>query len=274
MASDPVLVPRNALKDKRIALSVSESDDLARLGLDSAHLELAVAELARAIVVAGGIIVYGGRLDWGFTNIVLDEAERYGSTAGAFEHYVPYTEHSGFDPVELDAYARRLSVRAQVRLIDANGEACEVTDSSAPSFARGDVDSKDALTAMRKVTSEVSDARVILGGKVAGFAGMFPGVAEEAALTATQGKALFIAGGFGGAATLVGRLAHPDLYAWLPRELPAGLTPVVEASVSELLPRQYAEDGLTDDERALLAQTNRPADVATLAILGLSRLNA
>lgn len=274
MTGDPELVPRNALKGKRIALSVSESDDLARLGLDGAHLELAVAELTRAIVVAGGIVVYGGRLQWGFTDIVLDEAERYGSTTGAFEHYVPFTEHAQISSAELSAYVRGLSVKAHVRLIDANGEACEVADSSATSFARGHVDSKDALTAMRKFTSEVTDARVILGGKVAGFAGVVPGVAEEAALTVAQGKALFIAGGFGGAATLVGRLAHPDLYTWLPSELPTGLTPAVESSVSDLLPRQYAEDGLTADERALLAQSNRPADVATLAILGLSRLNA
>lgn len=274
MANDPELVPPNALKGKRVALSVSASDDLTRLGLDSAHLELAVAELTRAIVFAGGTVVYGGRIDWGFTSIVLDEAERYGSSGGAFEHYVPYTEHSGVDHDDLDRYARGLSVKARVRLIDATGVAREVAELSSTSFARGEVDSSDALTAMRKVTSDVSDARVVLGGKVTGFAGAFPGVAEEAALTAAQGKPLFIAGGFGGAATLVGRIAHPDQYAWLPAELPAGLTPEVEASVSELLPGQFAEDGLTTNERALLAQTNRPADVATLSILGLSKLSS
>ncbi|WP_100470535.1 hypothetical protein [Mycobacteroides abscessus] len=274
MVNDPELVPRNALKGKRIALSVSESDDLARLGLYGVHLELAVAELTRAILFAGGSVVYGGRINWGFTNIVLDEAERYGASAGAFEHYVPYTEHSGIADADLLGYARGLSVKARVRLIDATGVAREVADVSAASFARGDVDSSDGLTAMRKVTSDISDARVVLGGKVIGFAGAFPGVAEEAALTAALGKPLFIAGGFGGAATLVGRIAHPDLYEWLPAELPAGVTTEVEGSVSDLLPSQFAEDGLTSDDRALLAQTNRPADVATLSILGLSKLSS
>lgn len=272
MVSDPELVPRNALKGKRIALSVSESSDLARLGLYSAHLELAVAELTRAIVLAGGTVVYGGRIDWGFTSIVLDETERYGSL-GAFEHYVPYSEHSGVAHSDLDAYARGLSVKARVQLIDASGVAREVADVSAASFARGDVDTSDALTSMRKVTSDVSDARVVLGGKVVGFGGAAPGVAEEAALTATLGKPLYIAGGFGGAATLVGRIAHPDLYTWLPGELPAGVATEVEASVSDLLPSRFVEDGLTSSERALLAQTNRPADVATLSILGLSKLS-
>jgi hypothetical protein len=273
MASDPELVPRSALKGKRVAISVSESDDLARLGLDSAHLDLAVAELTRAIVIAGGIVVYGGSIGWGFTDIVLDEAERYGSITGAFEHYVPYTEHSGVPHDDLEAYGRGLSVKARVRLLDANGAARSVAEASTASFARGDVDSSDALSAMRRSTSEVSDARVILGGKVAGFAGAFPGVAEEAALTAAQGKPLYIAGGFGGAATLVGRVAHPHLYAWLPDGLPAGVAPEVEAAVSDLLPDRFVDDGLAVDERALLAQTNRPSDVATLSILGLSRLS-
>ncbi|WP_204080262.1 hypothetical protein [Mycobacterium riyadhense] len=272
MANDPELVPRSALKGKRVAISVSESDDLARLGLHSAHLELAVAELTRAIVFAGGIVVYGGSINWGFTNIVLDEAERYGTSAGAFEHYVPYTEHSGVAHDDLHAYERGLSVKARVRLIDAAGVARSVAEASAIGFARGDVDSSDALTAMRKVTSDVSGARVVLGGKVAGFAGAFPGVAEEAALTAMQGKPLFIAGGFGGAATLVGRIVHPELYVWLPDDLPTGVTVEVQNSVAELMSGRLAEDGLTADERTFLAQTNRPSDVATLSILGLSRL--
>ncbi|UHJ56977.1 hypothetical protein LT337_09085 [Mycolicibacterium fortuitum] len=204
MVNDPELVPRNALKGRRIALSVSESDDLARLGLYSVHLDLAVAELTRAILFAGGTVVYGGRINWGFTNIVLDEAERYrsdaqryGVSAGAFEHYVPYSEHSGIAEADLLRYAGGLSVKARVRFLDATGVARDVADISAASFARGEVDSSKALTAMRKVTSDVSDARVVLGGKVVGFAGAFPGVAEEAALTATLGKPLFIAGGFG-----------------------------------------------------------------------------
>lgn len=274
MANDPELVPRNALKGKRVALSISESADLARLGLDSAHLELAVAELTRAIVIAGGIVVYGGRIGWGFTNIVLDEAERYGSATGAFEHYVPYAEHSGVSHADLDAYARGLSVKARVRLIDANGLPHSVAEAADASFVRGEVDSSQTLTAMRKVTCDVSDARVVLGGKVAGFEGAYPGVAEEAALTMEQRKPLFIAGGFGGAATLVGRIVHPDLYTWLPTGLPEGVTPEVEVSVADLLPGCFTSDGLTTNERALLAQTNRPADVATLSIVGLSKLSA
>jgi hypothetical protein len=272
MNSDPVVVPSSALTGKRVAISVSESGDLARLGLHSAHLELAVAELTRAILFAGGTVVYGGKIEWGFTRIVLDEVERYGAQTGAFEHYVPYSEHFETPLADLRKYESRLSVKARLLLLDAAGRARSVSESATADFARGEVDAKQALTQMRQLTTTISDARVVLGGKVSGFEGALPGVAEEAVLTATLGKALYVAGGFGGSATLVGRLARPDLYAWLPQGLPADVTGEIETSLSEVLPEHFAEDGLSNEERALLAQTNRPSDVATLAALGLSRL--
>jgi hypothetical protein len=274
MPTDPELVPPNALLGKRVAISVSESADLPRLGLDRAHLELAIAELTRAVVFAGGIVVYGGRIGWGFTAVVLDEAERYGSSGCAFEHYVPYSEHSDMSHDDLEAYESKLSIKSRVMLLDSDGKAWRVGESAKACFARDEVTPADALSAMRIRTSEVSDARVVLGGRVSDFAGALPGVAEEAAQTAITGKPLFVAGGFGGAATLVGRMVNPDLYGWLPQDLPAGVTPEVNDAISGLLPERMAEDGLTDDERALLAQTNRASDVATLSILGLSRLSA
>lgn len=272
MPSDPDLVPRSALSGKRVAISVSASADLARLGLDDAHLDLAVAELTRAIVFAGGIVVYGGGIGWGFTSIVIDEAERYGATGQAFEHYVPYAEHADVPMDDLRAYESELSIKARVRLIDADGVVSSVADAATSNFTRGEVNAGRAFTTMRQITSKVSDARVILGGKVTDFAGFLPGVAEEAAATFAHGKPLYVAGGFGGASALVGRITRPDLYSWLPSDLPTGLTADVQESVAKRLRGQLARDGLSEDERALLAQTNRPSDVATLSILGLSRL--
>lgn len=274
MPNDPDLVPRNALAGKRVAISVSDSEDLARLGLSSAHLELAVAELTRAIVFAGGIVVYGGGLGWGFTTIVLDEAARYGSPGGAFEHFLPYSEHAEVAIEELQAYSNELGVQARLLLIDAAGVARSVAQARTPDFARYEVDGMTALSTMRFVTSELSDARVILGGRVSDFAGEMPGVAEEAAASLTLGKPLYVCGGFGGAATLVGQLVQPDLYAWLPGDLPAGLDGEVRATVARTLPAQPSDDGLSPEERALLAQSHRPSEVATLAILGLSRVGA
>src|SRR4051794_29313182 len=94
MTGDPHLVRRDALLGHSIAISVSESADLQRLGLSDLHLQSTIAELSRAIVIAGGIVVYGGAIQQGFTKLVLEETERYGNAAGAFEHIVPYNEHA------------------------------------------------------------------------------------------------------------------------------------------------------------------------------------
>jgi SLOG-like protein len=269
---DPQLVPRDALSGRRIAVSVSESADLQRLGLSDRHLQLTIAELSRAIVIAGGIVVYGGAIQQGFTKIVLEETEKYGNVTGAFEHIVPYTEHAKHSPEELTEYAASLGVKSTVRLMDSDGAPRSVRDLLAAAAEPSEVDAATALGAMRTYTAEITDARVVVGGKVSGFAGSAPGVAEEAAATLRAGKPLYVAGGFGGAATLVGSIVTPDLYRWLPPRLPDELTPEVRQLVESALDLTLPADGLRDEERALLAETHRPSDIATLVVLGLSRL--
>jgi SLOG cluster2 len=271
MTSDPQLVPRSALTGHRVAISVSETSDLERLGLSQMHLRLTVAELSRAIVIAGGIVVYGGAINWGFTKIVLEEAEKYGNRSGAFEHFVPYSEHVGLSPEQLTDYAASLGVKSTVQLLDADGTPHSVDKSHLDDFARRDVEPAVALTAMRTLTAEVSDARIVVGGKVAGFDGAMPGVAEEAACTLKEGKPIYVAGGFGGAATLVGLIVAPDLYQWLPPDLPSGLTQEVRDGVVGQLDTPLSADGLREEERAVLAATHRPSDIATLVVLGLAR---
>ncbi len=275
MSEEPTVVASDALAGSRIAISVSESSDLARLGLSPAHLELVVAELARAVVIAGGTLVYGGAINRGFTSVIVDEIERFGTRPGVFEHLVPYTEHADSSDEELRAYEASLGVRSTVRLVDAAGTARSVAERGTAAFSRGDIEPAAALTAMRQWAADRTDARVLVGGKLADFTGSLPGIAEEASTSLAAGKPIYVAGGYGGAATLVGRLLAPDLYSWLPGDMPTGLRPDVEASVSSALAGVTAVgDGLPGDERALLAATTRPSDIATLSILGLSRLRA
>lgn len=271
MKNDPKLVPRDALAGRRVAVSVSESADLQRLGLSDLHLQLTIAELSRAIAIAGGIVVYAGTVNVGFTNIVLEQAERYGDPSGAFEHVVPFTEHITRTPDELRDYAASLGVKSTLQLLDADGIPRSVRDTLAGDRDVDAVDAETALSEMRRHTAAIADARVVVGGKVSGFAGSMPGVAEEAAATLSSAKPLYVAGGFGGAATLAGSIVTPELYRWLPPELPAGLGDDVRELVRSALDLPLPPDGLTDAERSLLAETHRPSDIATLVVLGLSR---
>src|SRR5262249_40153867 len=61
----------------------------------------------------------------------------------------------------------------------------------------------DGLTAMRDVMTAMSDARIVLGGRVDGFKGRMPGVAEEALAALRVGEPLFVVGGFGGCARVI-----------------------------------------------------------------------
>ena len=54
------------------------------------------------------------------------------------------------------------------------------------------------LTAMRRRMASDCSARVLLGGKVAGYGGAMPGIAEEALWTLAAEKPLYAIGGFGG----------------------------------------------------------------------------
>jgi hypothetical protein len=64
----------------------------------------------------------------------------------------------------------------------------------------------------RLAVSEVSVARFVIAGATTRHYGRFPGIAEEVMLTLAQGKPVYIAGAFGGAASDVGSLlglSHP-----------------------------------------------------------------
>lgn len=62
------------------------------------------------------------------------------------------------------------------------------------------------LTAMRTHITELSQARVVIGGKLRGFAGVVPGVIEEAWLSLRQKRPLYVIGGYGGAARAISDL--------------------------------------------------------------------
>lgn len=59
------------------------------------------------------------------------------------------------------------------------------------------------LTLMRHKTTFQTQARIVIGGKLQGFSGLYPGVVEEAWWSVTAKRPLYLAGLFGGAAQAV-----------------------------------------------------------------------
>ena len=270
--TDPTLVAVHALKGQKIGISVSDSADLGRLGLTKRHCELAVAEIARAILLTGGSVIYGGRIHpEGFTQIIMDEVRRYADGRHSLTICLAESEHRDLTEDELQAIEGRLGVAATLVCLDSAGNELPLRRRPAPAEP---VDPAQALTALRQYITEKTDARVIVGGQLTGYQGVMPGVIEEALLSVRNGQPLYIAAGFGGAAAAIARTLDHELMNWAPVDLPVGAQSAAWA-LQELSKaakdNPMGNDGLSSHQRAQLRATHRPADIAALVVYGLAR---
>jgi hypothetical protein len=269
---EPELVPADALAGVTVGLSVSESADLGRLGLSPAHCELAVAELARAIFIAGGTIVYGGRLiPAGFTDTLLTELRSYRQDREALILCVPETEHRRLSQAELLRRQHELQYNAELICLDSNGQVVDIGEPRSPA----DPDPAVALTAMRRHITDRCDARVILGGKLTGYHGSMPGIFEEASMSLHAAKPLYIAGGFGGAAAALALALRRAEASLALDDYPDGAVPhadlLADIAATEASAGR-ADDGLSDGQRGQLGWSHRPGEIASIVVHGLSRL--
>ena len=124
----------------------------------------------------------------------------------------------------------------------------------------------EGLTRMREVMRAETDARVVLGGRVEGYKGRMPGIAEEALLSLQSGQAVFLVGGFGGCTRDIAEtLGLVDPWAgpgpgWPGREA------FEEWGAEDL------HNGLSRDENRVLAQSPYVDEVVDLVLRGLERL--
>jgi hypothetical protein len=258
-----------------VGISISRSEDLARLGLTETHVRMALGEIARAVLVADGRLIYGGHLrEDGYTLFLVQEIERFGRRNRPFTGYVPYSEHRQMSVDEINERIEDVSVLGRYVFLDADGDTIDPVADRSPEPAPVDESTeKHALTAARAAMSDVIDGRVALGGQREGFRGRMPGVIEETILAVRAGKPVYIAGGYGGAAGDMAVALGYDRDNWLRLDL-AG-NPYLEElrdAVAEHGSPAIA-NGLTKQENQQLAITYRASEVAFLIVTGLSRLS-
>ena len=88
------ILPPNALTGIRLGISVSDSPDLARLGLLETHFCLALGEIARCVLVSGGHLTYGGHLQPdGYTVFLIHELYRYSRRDRPLRICLAWPEH-------------------------------------------------------------------------------------------------------------------------------------------------------------------------------------
>ncbi|MFH1170984.1 MAG: hypothetical protein V1778_00370, partial [bacterium] len=160
------------------------------------------------------------------------------------------------------------------------------------------------MTAMREAMRDAPDisARVVLGGKLSGYVGRYPGVLEEALLDLRSGRPLFLVGAFGGAARLVcealrGQTREELTTAWVAGENENGqprnpfyiqvkqinIDNGIEMKTPEELGAEFAvmgengvsaalRNGLNDSENDELVVVTDPRRIVELITTGLRRL--
>lgn len=277
----PGLWPTDALRGVRLGVSISDSDDLGTLGLTRRHTELALAEIARAVLTSQGGIVYGGRIrPSGFTRFLIHEVQRYGTHPEALTLCLAASEHRKLEPGEMHSLDQQLGARGRVVCLDFDGT--EVGHSASGKTPEADArrnghPNRTGYTAMRRYTIEMSQARVVLGGRLDGFKGSMPGIVEETIYAIEAEQPLYVAAGFGGAAALVARTLGIDDLSWAPKGFPQQPEDErIDESLNRLQAaasdrrRHFGNCGFTRSQLRQLAASYRPAQIASLIVNGLS----
>jgi SLOG cluster2 len=335
-AADKYLSPA-AVKDHVVAFSVSyQRENMLARGMGLEHLNELLIRLARRILRQKGRLAYGGHWQDTEDNFMfpllrlvsaeqqdqsLDTAVAAGGTEQSdFDRDVRLYNHLPW-PYYLDVSknteakwinsCRIIRISQQLAGIP---EAEVVPDAnSGQSNSRTAFNKAITLSAMRRqmmqeIWIEIPGvkekqrippvtARILLGGKVDGYAGFLPGIFEEALTTWKAAKPVYILGGFGGAAEILANAIlgrESDLAPELTRDwhkqrnptlaalldsgrqftVPSGLDDVGDSF--ELLrdfvmqARENLSDtlrtGLTDDENRELLGTGNIANAVRLAV--------
>jgi hypothetical protein len=256
-----------------IAISISESPDMAVLGLSEEHLHDAMAEVARYMLAMGARLIYGGDLrPGGFTEVLFELVARHrrdadvGDERVGVSNFLAWPVHVSLPPEQVKQLSEDLSGMAELVCLTADGNIISPDDRQliAPRPATDD-EWTDGLTAMRRVMTEISSARIVLGGKVEGFKGRMPGVAEEALAALQADQPLFLLGGFGGCAGDIAEELGLASGRTGRRSSWAGRDNFVNFSAGDL------NNGLDPKENAILAKTVHIDQAVTLILRGLLR---
>ena len=190
-----------------VGISISDSPDLEVLGLSDGHLRDAMAEIALQLLASGISLAYSGDLrQHGFTRLLYQLLGRYrghprhAGTIGVTD-YLAWPAHIGMSSNELAAFAAEHEAVAHLVFLALDGaRLAREQRLELPAHEPQEDEWTKGLTAMRTVMLADIRARIVLGGRVEGYKGAMPGIAEETYISLEARQPVFILGGFGGCA--------------------------------------------------------------------------
>ncbi|WP_457560702.1 TIR domain-containing protein [Caminibacter sp.] len=178
---------------KRIAVSISESNDLEEKGMRIEHLNLLMIEIARYLIILGAELIYGGDLgykkEFNFTSILAETFRAYNNLEENQNKHKKLINYSAYP------FCERIDIKLKNKnkdVIDFKpciGEKCDFDDIEKIS---------NNLTQMREIITKEMNIKIAVGGKITGFSGFYPGVLEEIYLALKSKKRVILIEGFGG----------------------------------------------------------------------------
>lgn len=179
---------RNSLIGDVVAISISESPDMAILGLAREHIDDAMAEVARHLLAMDAQVIYGGDLrPGGFTEILFELVSRYRSEADPdsqriyARNFLAWPVHVNLSMGELKQVSQNLENIAELAFLTPDAKVMTAPERAKHSKRPATDDEWSiGLTAMRDMMTQISNARIVLGGRVENYKGKMPGIAEEA----------------------------------------------------------------------------------------------
>jgi hypothetical protein len=261
------------LEKLTIAISISESPDMSALGLSEGHLQDAMGEVARHLLALGARLVYGGDLRaGGFSQILFELVARHRRDADEDQgtgvlNYLAWPSHCAYSIADLEVVIAELAGSAEIVCLDLSGTAMMMAERRMHSPQQPNASQwLEGLTSMRKTILAASHARIVLGGRLDGYKGVMPGIAEESLLAIENGQPIYILGGFGGCARDIA-VTLGLVPAW-----PGQLRIWEGRAGFEKFTVEQLNNGLNMEENILLARTPHLDQAIMLILRGLMQL--
>ena len=115
------------LRGRCVALSISNSPDMAVLGLGKEHLDDAMTEIALHLIACGATIAYGGDLrEGGFSELLFEVVNRYRSNKDSdrilVSNYLAWPVHASMSAAQIEKWQNALDGLATLVLLNLDGK--------------------------------------------------------------------------------------------------------------------------------------------------------
>lgn len=279
------------LKGKKVAISVSESDDFESLGLGQAILRDLTVELSRHILIAKGRMVYGGDLrQEGYTELFKDLSYQYGqyektdSSHIYFDNYLAWPITTKLtDDIVADYAHNRVNLVKVAHATECEG-AVNLAEFLPPVGDRNLYLWGQSLTKMREAMEAAVSARIIVGGRTRGFKGKMAGLLEEFKIAKDNHHPIYLVGGLGGIAGMLSAAIREeissqafleeacknDYYVSLFKYYASKGQPI-DYSWIDSITEGDLNNGLTTDENSRLFTSTNIMEIVSLVLHGLSK---